>query len=677
MDTPIVAAINIGDIYSQCGISRPCDFDDNPSRVHFLAFETKFNEITFQLPTSLLLNEDMEFEGFGYEAEQKYISLLENGTHKSYYFFRRFRMQLHSSISHCSDVNIYTFDGTKKLPMVFIFSLVIRFFRLRVTSHLSIRFGVVDDEISWILTFPDSWTGLYERLFHEAARKGGLKFGCFSTLSESTAYIKFCKRIKEEQIGTKLVIVDCGLRHIFRNETMTELHHESIGILDGTSIDRDIRSLLRAVIGPDIYCGNQNRHPERDQFLREVQANICRNSLPVSVKVPLSWQQRIQMAMEDERYKDKIYLTGDKLRIANNWIFERFEVAFSQYMENVNRLIDKTIPNEIVIMGDLSHIPIVTQFIKSNITAHYGKSVEDKLAAVEGALVFGHTPKLTALVDSKYKFLIELSQSDLLSANMGNDNKLRENVRTVSLSSVLDKSEYKIKVLQDRIQYPIKEINFDDVEVHEKVIFLSDPLSQIVLDDKHEIADIFSDIYHQEWSDSLESLIENGYSEKKGVFLLINILRESQSLVCKFIQAQLWQVAAIFNPELNDVECSFELPDEIRDEVKAWQRINFKEYIPHVQEYCENELSKKSFLPEFRNWSLTNYMKSIVSNVWRMTVSEPEMYLDWTFQENTKIDNSVVQLFNKSGEFLDYPVWPAIYGGKEGNILRKAIVQAK
>ncbi|CAG2214436.1 unnamed protein product [Mytilus edulis] len=461
---------------------------------------------------------------------------------------------------------------------------------------------------------------------------------------------------------------------------MTELHHKSIGIWDGTSIDRDIRSLLRAVIGPDIYCDDKNSHQERDHFLREVQANICRNSLPISVKVPLSWHQRIQMSMEDERYKDTIYLTGDKLRIASTWIFESFKAAFSQYMEKVNRLIDKTNPKEVIIMGDLSHIPIVTQFFRSNISDHCRiRRVEDKLAAIEGALVFGHTPNITALADSKYKFLIELSQSDLLSVNhvnIENDNKLRENVRTVTLSSVLDKSEYKIKVLQNRIQYPIKEVTFDDVEVQEKVIFLSDPLSQIVLEDKHEIADIFNDIYHQEWSDSLESLIKNGYSEKKGVFLLINILRESQSLICKFIQTQLWQVAAIFNPELNDAECSFELPDEIRDEVKAWQKNNFKEYIPHVQEYCENELSKKSFLPESRNWLLANYIKSIVSNVWRMTVSEPEMYLDWTFQENTKIDNSVVQLFNKSGEFLDYVVWPAIYDGKD-KILRKAIVQAK
>lgn len=586
-------------------------------------------------------------------------------------------MQLNSSSGSCSDINIYTYDGTKKLPMVFIFSIIIRFFRLRVTSHLFNHFGVVEDEISWILTFPDSWIGLYERLLHEAARKGGLKFGCFSTLPESTAYIQFCKRIKEERIGTKLLIVDCGLRHIFQNETITELYHESIGIWDGTSIDRDIRSLLRAVIGPDIYCDDKNSNLERDNFLREVQANLCRNSLPVSVKVPLSWQQRIQMAMEDERYKNDIRLTGDKLRISSDWISKRFEVGFSQYMEKVNILIDKTVPHEIIIMGDLSHIPIVTHFIKSNISAHCGKSVEGELAAVEGALMFVNTPNLTALADSKYKFFIELSQSDYVFANMNNRSKLREKVRTVTLSSVLDKSVDKIKVLQNKIQYPIKKINFHDVEVHENVVFLSDPLRQIVLDDKHEIAHIFSDIYNEEWSDSLESLMESGYSEKRGVFLLMTILKESQILVSKFIQMQLWQVAAIFNPELNDVESSFELPVEVSDEVKAWQRINLIGYIPKVQEYCKNQLSKKSFLPESTRCSLTNYIKSIVSNVWRMTVSEPEMYLDWTFQENTKIDKTVVQLFNKSGDFLDYVVWPAINGGKEGNTLRKAIVQAK
>lgn len=668
MDTRIVAAINIGDIYSQCGISRSCDFDAHPRRVHFLAFETEFNEITYQLPTSLLLNKDMGFEGFGYEAEQKHISLLENGTHKSYYFFRRFRMQLHSSSNNYSDVSIYTFDGRKYLPMVFIFSLVIRFFRLRVTSHLSIHFGVADDELYWVLTFPDSWTGMYERLFYEAARKGGLKFGNFSTLSESSAYTLYYKRTKEKDLGKKLVIIDCGFRHIFQNETMTELCLESIGIWDGTSIDRDIRSLLRSVIGPDFYCDDQARHPERDHFLREFQANLCRNSLPVSVKVPLSWQQRIQIAEEDERYKNKIYLTGDKLRIASGWISERLEVSFSQYMVNVHRFIDETNQNKIVIIGDLSHIPIVTKFICSNFPSFFPETEESNLSAVEGALIFGHTPKLISLLDSKYKYLIALSKIDLLSANPGNGDKLPERETTVSLSN-----NGQIKVHQNRLQYPIKKMYYNDGKAHENVVFLSDPLNQIVLDDKHEIADIFSDIYNEEWSDSLQLLMEYGCSEKKGVLFLQNILKESQIIIRKFIKTQLWQVAAIFDPELScyDDESSFEIPDEIRKVVERWQKNNYKEYIPKVQEYCENQLSK------YYSLSTYFYKKLIVSNVWRMTVSEPEMYLDWTFQENAKIDNSVVQLFNKSGEFLDYVVWPGIYDRKDGNILRKAIVQAK
>lgn len=673
METRIVAAINIGDIYSQCGISRPCDFDANPSKVHFLAFETKFNELTYQLPTSLLLNENMEFEGFGYEAEQKYSSLHENGTHESYYFFRRFRMQLRWSRNTLSDVKIYTFDAEKHLPMIFIFSLVIRFFRSRVTSHLSFRFGIKDDEIFWVLTFPDEWTGLYERLFHEAAHMGGLKFGCFSTLAESNAHIDLCKRTMVDRIGKKIVIVDCGLRHIFLNETMTEMNHESIGIWDGTFIDREIRALLKAVIGSDIYGDDQAKHPERDHILREVQANICRNSLPVSVKVPLSWQQQIKIAMEDERYNHKIYLTGDKLRISKFWICGRFEIAFSQYMVTVKRLLDDNIRNEIVIVGDLSHIPIVRTFIKPDKFFFYSENFKvSQLSAVEGALIFGHTPRLISHLDSKYKFLGELSKIDLLSTTIGN----RDNV--CEKESVMDRSYDKIKVPQDKLQYPVKKMNLNDDEVHENVIFLKDPLSQIVLDDKHEIADVFSDIYNEEWSDSFESLIKNGLSEKRSVFLLMTILEESLRLVYEFIKEQLWQVAAIFDPEFNsnDVESSMVVPDEIRNIVEQWQKNDYKEYIPTVQEYCENKLSKMLFLPESRNDSLKNYIKSIVSNVWRMAVSEPEMYLDWTYQENTKIDNSVVQLFNTSGEFFDYIVWPAIYDRKDGNILRRAIVQA-
>ncbi|CAG2200244.1 unnamed protein product [Mytilus edulis] len=261
--------------------------------------------------------------------------------------------------------------------------------------------------------------------------------------------------------------------------------------------DREIRALLKAVIGSDIYGDDQAKHPERDHILREVQANICRNSLPVSVKVPLSWQQQIKIALEDERYNHKIYLTGDKLRISEFWICGLFEIAFSQYMVTVKRLLNDNIRNEIE------------------------KFKVSQLSAVEGALIFGHTPRLISHLDSKYKFLGELSKIDLLSTTIGN----RDNV--CEKESVMDRSYDKIKVPQDKLQYLVKKMNLNDEEVHENVIFLKDPLSQIVLDNKHEIADVFSDIYNEEWSDSFESLIENGLSEKRSVFLLMTILEES------------------------------------------------------------------------------------------------------------------------------------------------------
>lgn len=46
-------------------------------------------------PTSLLLNSDESFNSFGFEAETRYASLAAKNKEQKYYFFQRFKMDLH------------------------------------------------------------------------------------------------------------------------------------------------------------------------------------------------------------------------------------------------------------------------------------------------------------------------------------------------------------------------------------------------------------------------------------------------------------------------------------------------------------------------------------------------------------------------------------------------------
>lgn len=51
---------------------------------------------TSKTPTCLLLEPDLSFHSFGYEAEEKYANLTSISEEKEYMFFRHFKMLLHN-----------------------------------------------------------------------------------------------------------------------------------------------------------------------------------------------------------------------------------------------------------------------------------------------------------------------------------------------------------------------------------------------------------------------------------------------------------------------------------------------------------------------------------------------------------------------------------------------------
>ena len=82
-----VAAIDIGTTFSTWAMSLRQEFPKDPCNVETSSCKT---------PTSLLVKPDgVTLSAFGYDAEDKYIELCENGKHKAYYFFKNFKMMLY------------------------------------------------------------------------------------------------------------------------------------------------------------------------------------------------------------------------------------------------------------------------------------------------------------------------------------------------------------------------------------------------------------------------------------------------------------------------------------------------------------------------------------------------------------------------------------------------------
>ena len=50
--------------------------------------------MSYKTPTCLLLNEDKEFDSFGFEAEERYADLSFDKKHVDFYYFKQFKMRL-------------------------------------------------------------------------------------------------------------------------------------------------------------------------------------------------------------------------------------------------------------------------------------------------------------------------------------------------------------------------------------------------------------------------------------------------------------------------------------------------------------------------------------------------------------------------------------------------------
>lgn len=96
MNKPLhVVSVKIGEIYSGYTLSSAKDFAYDP--LHITSYEgwtSLFRGgIFWQTPTSILLNAEKGSQSFGYEAEDQYMSLSENGNESDVYFFQHFLCQ--------------------------------------------------------------------------------------------------------------------------------------------------------------------------------------------------------------------------------------------------------------------------------------------------------------------------------------------------------------------------------------------------------------------------------------------------------------------------------------------------------------------------------------------------------------------------------------------------------
>ncbi|CAG2203672.1 unnamed protein product [Mytilus edulis] len=143
--------LDFGTTYSGYAFSMKENFKSDPLKIranqawnsggkHFMSLKT---------PTCILLNAKKDFDSFGYDAENKYADILMDGKQDKFYYFHRFKMNLHNNKNITLDMMMEDISG-KPVSAIHVFSLSIK----ALTSHLIDKLakqgtGIHDDEIRW------------------------------------------------------------------------------------------------------------------------------------------------------------------------------------------------------------------------------------------------------------------------------------------------------------------------------------------------------------------------------------------------------------------------------------------------------------------------------------------------------------------------------------------------
>lgn len=94
----LVAAIDFGTTYSGYAFSFKHQYNDDPAKVSinqtWVAGSMALT--SYKAPTCVLFDENKAFHSFGYEAEDTYSELALDDEHQKWYFFKRFKMRLHT-----------------------------------------------------------------------------------------------------------------------------------------------------------------------------------------------------------------------------------------------------------------------------------------------------------------------------------------------------------------------------------------------------------------------------------------------------------------------------------------------------------------------------------------------------------------------------------------------------
>nr|XP_011438879.2 uncharacterized protein LOC105336323 isoform X1 [Crassostrea gigas] len=188
---------------------------------------------------------------------------------------------------------------------------------------------------------------------------------------------------------------------------------------------------------------------------------------------------------------------------------------------------------------------------------------------------------------------------------------------------------------------------------------LSDPNRPLKLNEK------ISELYDNEWTDAIENL-ETDQSEQTAIAILLNIVMRCFRMCQNYAK---YQLTTITKALMLDEKVSTSVAKCAKDAQKTSSEVVINESSLHtiVWKDMESTFGKMATKCE-------PLINKCVQYCWLMCIQDPPMCLV-DFGRGLEFNSNEMRSFTKSGKFVDFVVWPALYLHEDGPLLSKAVVQ--
>ncbi|KAL4217390.1 hypothetical protein ACF0H5_023841 [Mactra antiquata] len=220
-------------------------------------------------PTSVLLDPKKTFYAFGYEAEDKFSSLMTEGKSDGWVLFRQLKMVLYNNKNISKKTMTQDITGTVTMPAIDIVSMVIRHITDHAKSTIRARkecSNIKDSDVYFVITMPAIWDNLARIFMKKATVLAGIPETNIGLALESEAASIWCQSIHNEiskgktgdisKAGSKYMVVDIGggiaditAHEKLKNGKLKELHKACGGDWGSNKVNDAFMEMLRNVPG--------------------------------------------------------------------------------------------------------------------------------------------------------------------------------------------------------------------------------------------------------------------------------------------------------------------------------------------------------------------------------------------------------------------------------------------